>query len=132
MIFSPSDLTVGQPESIHSSIYPSIRPSVRVRAYVRKRFLVIASPPRPLVSFFRICLRCSPNSLVGTARKWLRSFDKYGNRQPSLIFTVIASPPKQLEKLCRNFAYEFLSMCKPENESGPSANMPEWRPSLKF
>ena len=30
--------------------------------------------------------------------------------QPSLIFTVIASPLKPLEEFCWNLAYEFLSM----------------------
>ena len=65
-------------------------------------FLVIASPPRPLVVFFETCPRCSPRSLVVSARKW----------QPSLIFTFIASPSKPLEEFCRNLTYEFLSMSR--------------------
>ena len=33
-------------------------------------------------------------------------------KQPSLMFTFIASPPKPLEEFCRNLAYEFLSMSR--------------------
>ena len=44
------------------------------------------------------------------ARIWLQSVDKYGRRRPTLIFTVIASPPKPLEEFCRNLAYEFFSV----------------------
>ena len=47
-----------------------------------------------------------------SARKWFRSVDKCGRRQPSLIFTFIASPSKPLEEFCRNLAYEFLSMSR--------------------
>ena len=45
-------------------------------------------------------------------RKWFGPVDKFGRRQPSSIFTFIASPPKQLEEFCRNLAYEFLSMSR--------------------
>ena len=47
-----------------------------------------------------------------SARKWFLSVDKCGRRQPSLIFTFIASLPKQLEEFCRNLAYEYLSMSR--------------------
>ena len=47
-----------------------------------------------------------------TARKWFWSVDKSGRRQPSLIFTFIASPSKPLEDFCRNLAYIFLSMSR--------------------
>ena len=47
-----------------------------------------------------------------STRKWFGPVDKFGRRQPSLIFTFIASPPKQLEEFCRNLAYEFLSMSR--------------------
>ena len=73
--------------------------------------IVIASPPGLLVRFFLTCLRCSPSGLVVQAWKWF-PIDKYGRQQPSLIFTVIASPPKSLEEFCRNLAYEFLSMSR--------------------
>ena len=49
-----------------------------------------------------------PSGQVVHARKWFRSVDKYGRRQPSLIFTIIASPPKPQQEFCRNLAYEFL------------------------
>ena len=60
--------------------------------------------------FFKTCPRCSPSSLVVQPQKWFPSVDKYGHWQSSLIFTVIAFPPKPLEKFCRNLAYEVLSM----------------------
>ena len=41
-----------------------------------------------------------------------RSVDKCGRPQLSLIFTHIASPPKQVEEFCRNLAHEFLSMSR--------------------
>ena len=59
---------------------------------------------------FETCMRCSPSSLVVQARQQFRSVYKYGQRQPFSIFTVIASPSKSQEEICRNFAYEFLSM----------------------
>ena len=64
--------------------------------------------------FFKTCLKCLPiaSSQVVSARKWFRSIDKYSRRQPSLIFTVIASPLKPLEEFSRNLAYEFLSMSR--------------------
>ena len=62
--------------------------------------------------FFDTCLRCSPTSLVMSARKWFQSVDKCGRRQPSLIFTFIVSSPKPLEEFCRNLAYGFLSMSR--------------------
>ena len=61
--------------------------------------------------FFETCLRWSPSGLVVYARKWFRSVDKCGRRQPSVIFTVIASP-KSLEEFCRNLANEYLSMLR--------------------
>ena len=61
-------------------------------------------------AFFETCLRCYPSGLVAHARKWFRSVNKYGRRQPCLIFTVVVSPPKPLEEFCRNLSYEFLSM----------------------
>ena len=64
--------------------------------------LVTASPLRPL-DFFKACPRCSPSGLVVHAR----SVDQYGHQQSSLFFTHITST---LEELCRNLAYEFLSM----------------------
>ena len=45
-------------------------------------------------------------------QKWFGPVNKFGCRQPSLIFTFIASPPKQLEEFCRNLAYEFLSISR--------------------
>ena len=63
--------------SIPSAVHPSV-----------DFFLVIASPPRPPVGFFfETSLRCSPSSLVVSARKWFRPVDK------SLIFSFVASPP---------------------------------------
>ena len=62
--------------------------------------------------FFETCLTCSPSSLVVHAQKWFWSVDKYGHRQPSLIFTVITSPRKPVEEFCRNLAYEFLTMSR--------------------
>ena len=62
--------------------------------------------------FFETCPNCSPSGLVVSARIWFRSVDKYGRRRPSLIFTVIASPPKPQEEFCRNLAYEFPSMSR--------------------
>ena len=50
---------------------------------------------------FETCLSCSSSGLVVSARKRFRSIDKYSHRQPSLIFTVIASPLKPLEEFCR-------------------------------
>ena len=87
--------------SVPSAVHPSVN-----------CFLLIASPPRPLVVFFETCLRYSPRSLVVSVRKWFRSVGKCGRRQPSLIFTFIASPLKPLEEFCRNLAYEFLSMSR--------------------
>ena len=59
---------------------------------------------------FKICLRCSISGLVVSAQKWFRSVDKYGCRQPSLIFTVIASPPKPLEEFFETLHMSF-SQC---------------------
>ena len=61
---------------------------------------------------FDTWLRCSPGSLVVFARKWFWSVDKCGRRQPSLIFTFIASPPTPLEEFCRNLAYKFPSISR--------------------
>ena len=79
---------------VHPSVLPSIRPSVIVfslshlfRNYWSK--------------IFETCPRCFLRGLVVHARKWFRSVDKYGRRQPCLIFTVIASPtPKPLKEFC--------------------------------
>ena len=62
--------------------------------------------------YFETCLSCSLGGLVVSAQKWFRSVDKYGRRQPSLIFSVIASPPKPLEEFSGNLAYEFLSVSR--------------------
>ena len=59
---------------------------------------------------FDPCPRYSTICLGLYARKWFRSVHKYGRRQPTLIFTVIASPLKSLEEFCRNLVCEFLSM----------------------
>ena len=61
---------------------------------------------------FEICLTCSIYGLDVSARKWFRSIDKYGRRQPFLIFTVIPYPPKPLEEFCQNFAFELLSISR--------------------
>ena len=93
-------------------IPPSIRSSVN--------FFAIIATSR---IFFDTRLRCFPRSLVVSARKRFWSVDKCGRWQPALIFTFIASPPKQLEEFCRNLAYEFLSMVgciRPENDFGLS------------
>ena len=50
--------------------------------------------------------------LAFNERKWFRSVDKYGRRQPSLIITAIASFPTLLDKLDQNLAYRFLSTSK--------------------
>ena len=42
--------------------------------------------------------------LLVFARKWYRSVDKFGRRQLSLIFPVIAIPPKLLKEFSRNIA----------------------------
>ena len=60
--------------------------------------------------FFETCLRCSPSGLVVYVQKCYRSVNKYGRRQRSLIFTVIASPPKPLEEFCRNLCISHWSM----------------------
>ena len=52
--------------------------------------------------FLNTCLRSSPSGLVVSAQKCFRSVDKYGHRQPSLIFTDIASPPKFVGTLHMN------------------------------
>ena len=57
-------------------------------------------------------LVCSPRRLDVSARKWFWSVDKCSRRQPSLIFSFIACPPKPLEDFCLNLAYEFLSMSR--------------------
>ena len=62
--------------------------------------------------FFKTCLRCSTSGLIVSAWKWFQSLDKYGCWQPSLIFTIIASPLKPLVKFCQNLAYEFLSLSR--------------------
>ena len=60
--------------------------------------------------FFKTCPRCSPNGLVMHAHKWFRSVNKYGRLQPSLFFTVMASPPSKIPGgICQKLAYEFLS-----------------------
>ena len=64
------------------------------------------------LDLFETCPSCSPSGLVVHVRKWFRSVDKYGCWRPTLIFTVIASPPKPLEEFCRNLAYEFLSVSR--------------------
>ena len=60
--------------------------------------------------FFESCLRWFRYWSSCACLKMVPSVDKYGHGQPSLIFPVIASPPKSLEEFCRNLAYEFLSM----------------------
>ena len=65
--------------------------------------------PRQLVGFFKNFPEMFPYGLVVHARKWFRSVDKYGGRQPALILTDKASPPKPLEEFCRNLSYERLS-----------------------
>ena len=82
-----------------------------VHPFVRKRF------PHYRISsettgFFETCLRRFPRSLVVSIQKWFDPVDKFGRRQPSLIFTFIASPPEQLEEFCQNLAYEFFSMSR--------------------
>ena len=59
---------------------------------------------------FKSCPRYSPSGLVLHAQKWFRSVSKYDCRQPFLIFTVIASPPKSLEEFCRNLSHKFHSL----------------------
>ena len=82
---------------------PSIRPSVN--------FFLLSHLIRVQWSdFFETCPSCSPSGLVVSARIWFRFVDKYGRRWPTLIFTVIASPPKPLEEFRQNLAYEFLSV----------------------
>ena len=83
------------------------RPSLKSLIALNTNNLVIASL-RPLVGFFETCLRYSTSGLVVFSQKRFRSVDKYGHRQPSFIFTVIASPRKPLEQFCQNLAYEFL------------------------
>ena len=60
---------------------------------------------------FETCIRCSLSVLVVFIRKWFQTVNKHGCRQPSLIFTIIASP-KPLEKFSRNLAYEFFLMSR--------------------
>ena len=80
--------------SVPSAIHPSVRPQT---------FFSLSHLLRDHWSdFSETCLRCSPRSLIVSARKWFRSVDKYGRPQPSFIFTFIASPPKPLEEFCRN------------------------------
>ena len=91
--------------SVLSAVHPSVRP------FVRNRFFSLSHLLRDHWSdIFKFCLRCFPRSLVVSFRKWFGPVDKFGRRQPSLIFTFIATAPKELEKFCRSLAYEFLSM----------------------
>ena len=46
--------------------------------------------------FFKSWSECSPQCLVVQVPKKIRSVEKHGRRQPSLIFLVIASPQKLL------------------------------------
>ena len=61
---------------------------------------------------FETYWRCFPSGLVVSAGKLYRPVDKYGRQQPSLIFTISASPRKPLEEFSRNLANEFLSMSR--------------------
>ena len=83
---------------------PSVHSSVNAFSHYR-----ISSET---TGFFETCLRCFPMSLVVSIQKWFSLVDKFGLRQPSLIFTFIASPLKQLEEFCRILAYEFLSISR--------------------
>ena len=74
--------------------------------------LVIASLPRLLVGFFRNLSEMFHWWSSCVRSKRFLSVDKYGRRQPSLIVTVFASPPKPPEEFSRNLAYEFLWMSR--------------------
>ena len=88
------------------SVCPSIHPSINF-------FLFIASSPRPLVRFFfETCLGCFSCGQAVLAQIWFRSIYKYGRRQPSLIFTVIALAAKPVEEFYRNLAHAFLTMSR--------------------
>ena len=89
--------------SVPSAVHPSVRKLLFSLSHLLRDHWLY---------FFETCLRCSPRSLVVSARKWFQSVDKCGLRRPSLIFTYIATPPKPLEEFCRNLAYEFLSMSR--------------------
>ena len=68
----------------------------------------------PIISLIFTIMRLCAHMfyMLVPIQKWFGLVDKFGRRQPSLIFTFIASPPKQMEEFCRNLAYEFLSMSR--------------------
>ena len=71
-------------------------------------------------SGFKLALGCSTSDLVVSARKWFRSVDKYGRRQPSLINIFIAFSSDLLELYCQDSTILFILN---KNYSNHTTNM---------